>query len=311
VRSDYNSDEQGQPSTGKGEKKTTVGTILLWIFFLPIMLLITVWKSKKLAVVWKVLITCLVLLSQILPYLNTSRYQPIAAATQTAYNAASAQPGKTEAPRSNSAMAYEITYQYVRAYESQGGMVFFQGIVELTNTGSSNLALTGGAMDFEDEEGTLLAAEKAVSAYPDILSPGEKGYLYCQLNYENRMPNTIKMIARPKIEETDSDPVRLAVSDASVVNTAYGEIKVLGRIENTTNTVQDSFHVAAILLDDKEIPIAVLYSFFSEEVDPGDRIGFELDSYFLPEDITAEMVSDALVYAYPMFSINSFLSMKD
>lgn len=310
VRSDYSSDHQGQPSTGKAEKKTTVGTILLWIFFLPVMLLITVWKSPKLALVWKVLITCLVLLTQIFPYLSTSRYQSSHADTEAAYHDSSVKPAQVEAAKSDPKTAYEITYQNVRVYENQGGMVFIQGIVELMNTGSTNLALNGGSMDFEDDEGNLLAAQKAVGAYPDILRPGEKGYLYCLFNYESTMPGTIKMIARPNLEETDSDPIRLAVSDVSVVNTAYGEIKVLGRIENTSSTGQDSFHVAAILLDDKQTPIAILYSFFSEKMEPDDKIGFELDSYFIPEDITAETVSSVLAYAYPMFSLDSIVSMK-
>lgn len=39
------------------KKKTSFGIILLWIFFLPIMATIAVWKSQKLKKLWKIIIT--------------------------------------------------------------------------------------------------------------------------------------------------------------------------------------------------------------------------------------------------------------
>lgn len=308
VRMDYDPNEQKQSNSEKAEKKTGIGTILLWIFFLPIMLLITVWKSKKLAAVWKVLITCLVLLVQILPYISSSRYESITAATEPASSAATASPTEEKSFGTESAMAYEITYQNARVYQNQVGLVFFQGIVEIENTGSTNLALNSCAMDFEDATGNLLAAEKSVYAYPDILLPGEKGYLYCQMNYESTMPVTISMIVRPKVEETDSIPVRLAVSDVSVSGTNYEEIRILGRIENTTDQTQSLYHIAAVLFDKNQIPVAIISNLFSEEIEQGDEVGFELESFFLPQDITAETVSDVLIYAYPALDISSYIS---
>ncbi len=304
VNDKYIPGEQEAFNTEK-TKRTTFGTVLLWVFFLPVMLLITVWKSKKLAVVWKVLITCLVLFVQIVPYISSSRYETLAAATEPTSSAAAASPAETKLSGSTAAIAYETTYQNARVYQDPVGLVFFQGIVEITNTGSENLALTGCAMDFEDAAGNLLAAEKAVGTYPDILLPGEKGYLYCQLNYENTMPDAIKMVVRPKVEAADSACVRLAVTDVNVQNTAYGAVTVLGRIENTTDQKQDFYHIAAVLLDENQVPLAVISDLFSEEIEPGDQIGFELQSFFLPQDITSESVSSVLIYAYPAWSIDS------
>jgi len=42
------------------KKKVSVGIILLWIFFWPIMTVITIWKSKM-GMVWKVVLTLLIL----------------------------------------------------------------------------------------------------------------------------------------------------------------------------------------------------------------------------------------------------------
>lgn len=306
VNDKYIPGEQGTPTSEKA-KKTTFGTVLLWIFFLPVMLLITVWKAKKLAVVWKVLITCLVLFVQIFPYISSSRYESLAAATEPSSSAATASPTEAKSSGATPVTAYEITYQNARVYQDQLGLVFFQGIVEIENIGSSNLVLTSGAMDFEDAAGNLLAAEKGVYLFPDILLPGEKGYLYCQMNYESAIPDTIKMIVRPKVEGTDSIPVRLTVSDVSVSGTNYGEIRILGRVENTTDKTQSLYYIAAVLFDENQVPVAVISNFFSEDIEQGEKFGFELDSFFLPQDITAESVSDVLLYAYPMLDISSYI----
>ena len=308
VRKDYDPNEQKQSNPEKMEKKTGIGTILLWIFFLPIMLLLTVWNSKKLTVVWKVLITCLVLLVQILPYISSSRYESIANATEPAYSAVTVSPIKEKSSGTAPATDYKITYQNARAYQNQLGMVFFQGIVEIENTGSFNLALNGCAIDFEDATGNLLVAEKAVDTCPDILLPGEKGYFYCQVNYESAMPDTIKMIIRPKVEETDSTPVRLKVSDVSVSGTNFEEIRILGRVENTTEKTQSLYHIAAALFDEDKVPIAVISNFLSEDIEQADEIGFELESFFLPQDITAESVSNVLIFAYPALDISNYIS---
>lgn len=41
--------------------KTSIVTILLWIFFLPIMVIVTIWKSEKLDKKWKIILTVIIL----------------------------------------------------------------------------------------------------------------------------------------------------------------------------------------------------------------------------------------------------------
>ena len=45
------------PLKSSPKKKLTIWRILLWIVFLPIMAIITVWKSNKLDMKWKIIIT--------------------------------------------------------------------------------------------------------------------------------------------------------------------------------------------------------------------------------------------------------------
>ncbi|HAY73669.1 MAG TPA: hypothetical protein DCY31_07495 [Ruminococcaceae bacterium] len=43
------------------KSKTSIGTILLWIFFLPIMAIVAIWKSEKLDKKWKIILTVIIL----------------------------------------------------------------------------------------------------------------------------------------------------------------------------------------------------------------------------------------------------------
>ena len=42
------------------KKKVTFGRVLLWIFFLPIMAIIATWRSKKLTMIWKLILTTII-----------------------------------------------------------------------------------------------------------------------------------------------------------------------------------------------------------------------------------------------------------
>ena len=44
------------------KKKGGLGRILLWVFFLPVMLIITIWRSQRLKTLWKVVATAAVLI---------------------------------------------------------------------------------------------------------------------------------------------------------------------------------------------------------------------------------------------------------
>ena len=52
-----NSSNNNQSNKGK----PLIVTILLWIFFLPIMAIVTIWKSEKLDKKWKIILTVIIL----------------------------------------------------------------------------------------------------------------------------------------------------------------------------------------------------------------------------------------------------------
>lgn len=65
---------QAQPVKAP-KKKVTFGKVLLWIFFLPIMAIIAIWRSQRLTTKWKLILTAIIAVLAILYYGYGSRME--------------------------------------------------------------------------------------------------------------------------------------------------------------------------------------------------------------------------------------------
>jgi hypothetical protein len=190
---------------------------------------------------------------------------------------------------------YNITYSNAKLYKDLIGFVWVRAIVEITNEGASDLYLESSTLDLEDGRGSFVATLGHVSAYPKVISPGEKAYYYENTLFEDISANTVlTVVAHPKIYKAKIDNVRFPVTDVkSVINTDYHTREVSGRVENTSDKDESFLNVAIILFDASEKPIAVLSTF--ADVAAKDKAGFEATAQYLPD---AEKFK---AYAYPMF----------
>ena len=59
-------------------------------------------------------------------------------------------------------------------------------------------------------------------------------------------------------------------------------------------------YVAIALYDESGNVIDIMYTVLADELPAGDQIGFEMSSFSLPGHITAAMVADYDVWAYPL-----------
>lgn len=207
-----------------------------------------------------------------------------------------------EAPTESKDAAYEITYQNSRTYTNSIGTTWVQTIVEITNTGDSNLYLSSGAYDLEDTAGSLVASKKMVSEYPSVLAPGEKGYMYDETILDDYTGDgNLTVLPRPDVEKAKVELIRYNVSDVSVSDDTYGGLKVMGRIENQTSETEDSMiYIVAFFYDEADVPIGSAFTILTEDLAAGDKIGFELNGLSLPDDVTSDAVAKTVVYAYPM-----------
>lgn len=195
---------------------------------------------------------------------------------------------------------YEITDIRARTWTNSIGSVWVQTIVEITNTGSTNLYLSSGSYDLEDASGSLVASQTMVSAYPDVLAPGEKGYMYEETTLDKAVDGELTVLPREDVEEATVDLIRFPVTEAEISDDTYGGIKMMGRVENTSAEEQSLVYIVAFLYDSNGSCIGQVFTILTEELAAGDKIGFEMSGFSLPDDITSEAISDYVIYAYPM-----------
>lgn len=197
---------------------------------------------------------------------------------------------------------YEITYQNIKLYSSSLDTVWSQAIVEITNTGDKPLYLSSGAYDIEGTDGSLLASQTLVSAFPQYIEPGEKGYYYEETTHDNIAANQeVVLVPRPQVEDAQNEVIRFPVSDLNMVAGAYDMgVKITGRVENTSTEEQTMVYVVATLYDADGMPIGLMFQIVMEDIAAGDKIGFEINSFSLPDDVNIDTVKDYTVVAYPL-----------
>lgn len=241
----------------------------------------------------------------------TTNIEPSSSTGETSSdNASTPAEDESEAPESSEdesseeeskpAEAHEITYNKVATWTDSIGSVWEQTIIEITNTGSENLYLSAGAYDLEDESGALVASSTMASCFPDVIAPGEKGYMYEVTTLDEAPEGELVAIPRESVKKASVDLIRYETTDVKISETDFGDIKILGRVENTSEESSSMVYIAVVLYDADGNPVAVEFTILSEELAPGDKIGFEFQSFSLPNSVTADTIADYAIYAYPM-----------
>jgi len=197
-------------------------------------------------------------------------------------------------------VAHEITYTNVRTYTDSIGTTWAQVIVEIENTGTSDLYLSSGGYDLEDESGKLITSSTMVSTYPEVISPGEKAYMYEENMLDNPVEGKLTVVPRPSVEKAKVDNIRFNVTDVEISESQYGQLKAIGRVENTTQEDQSMVYIALILKDANGVPIGQIFTILTDDLPAGEKIGFEATAMSLPDDVTVDAIANYDVFAYPM-----------
>lgn len=211
---------------------------------------------------------------------------------------ASVEPEPTEEQKDD--VAHEITYTNVRTYTDSIGTMWAQVIVEIENTGTSDLYLSSGSYDLEDESGKLIASNTMVSTYPEVISPGEKAYMYEEDMLDDAVEGNLTVVPRPSVEKAKVDNIRFNVSDVEISGDKYGHLKAMGRVENTTQEDQSMVYIVLILKDANGAPIGQIFTILTDDLPAGEKIGFEATAMSLPDDVTVDAIANYDVFAYPM-----------
>ena len=181
---------------------------------------------------------------------------------------------------------FTVTYAHAQADTHGTGEVWVQLLAEVTNTGSEPLTL--GAADWTvcTPDGTELAVRKGVSAYPQTIEPGEKGWYYDEFTVDTA--------------QTGELAVQYAVSDVNLKDSVYGGVELTGRIRNDTAERGSLVCVAAVLLDESEKPLGVVYAVLDSPLEAGAETTFGMSSEMLPPEVKSADIAQVETFAYPL-----------
>ena len=141
-----------------------------------------------------------------------------------------AESAKPAAPTPTPAPAYEVTMQRATTWVSGTGSRWVQVIAAIENTGSASLCLSGGAYDLED-------------------APGETGYLCETALLDEPVDGELTLLARPDVEKARVDLVRFAATDIDLAMDQYGDLRIKGRVQNTSDEIYIQTKIVALLFD--------------------------------------------------------------
>lgn len=230
---------------------------------------------------------------------NSSVSSP--ADTSSVSSSAPAGSASTEPAEAPSSAPYEITYTNFTTYSDSIGTIWGQSIIEITNTGSNDLYLSTGSYDIKDENGSLVATESLVSFYPDVLQPGEKGYMYDENTFDDLSADeTYTITPHISVEDASIACVRYDVFDTTLKNDDYNGVTLIGQLTNTTDEDGSMVYVVAVLYDEADTPLGILYTIMTNDVPAGETMGFEASGFSLPPTVSADAIANYTIYAYPL-----------
>ena len=203
-------------------------------------------------------------------------------------------------------VSYNILDEAVYIWQDFPDVVWMSITIEIENTSSNNLYFSDSTYDLLDPDGKLVSAQNRIFAFPEILAPGEKGYLNITELYEKNFDTTVSVSPRILLEKSDLDCIRYKVTDTTFAEDDLGNIHVMGFVENN-GPAAEYVTIVAVLYDSNGHCLDVKLSYI-ENFSPGEKIGFDAIG-LNPSDLTIDSVANVVCYAYPM-QVNIYYSLK-
>lgn len=178
----------------------------------------------------------------------------------------------------------------------------YEAIVEIENKSSSNIYLTGVAFDIEDANGKLIQNDSMISCCPDVIKPGEKGYLYNQFGSSLDGVTDIEglqLIPQYVVKSTTKTPQEYEVTDVSLKEDNYG-VTAVGRVTNDTQEDNPYLYVQILYYDHDGNIIGISGTSVTELL-AGRTVSFEISGIDLPDDVTLDSIGDYRIIAQDTF----------
>ena len=208
----------------------------------------------------------------------------------------SSAPSKTEPPTAS----FKVTDQRLNVYRNRAEEFWGQVIAAVQNTGDAPIYLQDSTFRITDAEGKSLASDATVSAYPQIVAPGETGYYYAETYLETESAEGLMLEFTPQVSVSAQQAVAYTVENPDLQDSRYGGMEL--RVTLSNSTAQDTRHycVAVLLFDAEGSLLGQFYDVPSVKVPAGGSAVLELSSYMLPDTVTKAEIADYRILAYEL-----------
>lgn len=208
----------------------------------------------------------------------------------------SSAPSKTEPPTAS----FKVTDQRLNVYRNRAEEFWGQVIAAVQNTGDAPIYLQDSTFHITGAEGKSLASDTTVSAYPQIVAPGETGYYYAETYLETESAEGLTLEFTPQVSVSAQQAVTYTVENPDLQDSRYGGMEL--RVTLSNSTAQDTRHycVAVLLFDAEGKLLGQFYDVPSVKVPAGGSAVLELSSYMLPDTVTKAEIADYRILAYEL-----------
>ena len=197
--------------------------------------------------------------------------------------------------------SYHVSYTSAVYWKNSIGTYWVQAIIQVTNPGTIPIYIDGGSIDIEDANGKLVKTISYVSAYPDILLPGESALIVEQTTLDEKpATDTLKAIHHLSVKKSKNPCIRYAVTETEIKDSRYSGLEMMGRVHNNGAEAVDFLYVVANLYDVNHNPIGQLIEIVSDGINPGEKKGFTATSLGSPPTLKKDAVAFYEVFAFPL-----------
>lgn len=192
---------------------------------------------------------------------------------------------------------YEVGKGIVKVWTNSIGTKWISASIPVKNTGKTDLYLSSGTFDIENNDGTLEDTMSMVQVYPQVIKPGETAYYFEETTYNGSATSGLKVVPHVEIEKATVDCTRFEVSEVQIKDEEYSGVNILGRVENKTDTEGTSVYVAVHLFDSDKNLIGVESTILDNGLKAGEKKAFQISSY--NTEVKASQIASYAVYAFP------------
>ena len=179
---------------------------------------------------------------------------------------------------------YKVTNSEIQFYEYNNTQ-YYNAIYEITNIGNRNLKLSDALYDIYSTSGRLMDSDDWVSCDPDVIRPGEKGYVWNNFQSTDLPVGDYQIRPTFKFERTSKMVHYYPISNLSIREGQYSTIKIVGNITNDTNDDISLLYIVFLHYNSAGKVIAV-HGTNIMDVAPGATQGFETTGVYLPKYLT-------------------------